>query len=89
MDDNNKKNTEMLNMISLNEEDSPKIDPINNDKDFKTINIICSDNESEDENNKFKPTADLVNIKIDENNKDIIIQPLNNKVNDLLLIIKT
>jgi hypothetical protein len=90
MDDNNKKNIEMLNMISLNDEDSPKIDPINNDKDFKTINIISSDNESEDENNKFKPTADLVNIIIDENNKDkdLDIKPLNNKINDLLLIIK-
>jgi hypothetical protein len=92
MDDNNKKNIEMLNMISLNDEDSPKIDPINNNKDFKTINIISSDNESEDENNKFKPTADLVNIIIDENNKDkdkdLDIKPLNNKINDLLLIIK-
>lgn len=90
MDDNNKKNIEMLNMISLNDEDSPKIDPINNNKDFKTINIISSDNESEDENNKFKPTADLVNIIIDENNKDkdLDIKPLNNNINDLLLIIK-
>jgi len=83
MDDNNKK---MLNMISFNDDDSPKIDPVHNNKDFKTINILSTDNESEDEINVCKPTADLVNIVIDENNKNIV--PLNNKIDNLLLIIK-
>ena len=50
MDDNNKEkiiNKTMLNIISLNDEDSPKINCINNEKDFTNINIIGNDNESD------------------------------------------
>ena len=97
MDDNNKEkiiNKTMLNIISLNDEDSPKINCINNEKDFTNINIIGNDNESEDDNIKriTSASADLVNITIDnnviDNNDNKIIIPLNKKIDDLLAIIK-
>ena len=97
MDDNNKEkiiNKTMLNIISLNDEDSPKINCINNEKDFTNINIIGNDNESEDDYIKriTSASADLVNITIDnnviDNNDNKIIIPLNKKIDDLLAIIK-
>jgi hypothetical protein len=97
MDDNNKEkipNKIMLNIMSLNEDDSPKINCINNEKDFTNINIIGNDTESDDYNIKkiTSTTAELVNVIVDENNKNNndneIITPLNKKIDDLLAIIK-
>jgi len=67
MDNNNK---EMLNEIAIidNNEDSPKIDPLI-PKDFKEVGLINSDNISEDDNIKRAPTAELVNIIIDDTNR--------------------
>jgi hypothetical protein len=104
MDDNNKEkiiNKQMLNIISLNDEDSPKNNCSNNEKDFTNINIIGNDNESEYDYKKKKMSicSDLVNIILDnndndnndndnDNDNDKIIIPLNKKIEDLLLIIK-
>jgi hypothetical protein len=95
MDDNNKEkisNKIMLNIMSLNDDDSPKINCIHNEKDFTNINIIGNDNESDDFNIKkiATTTAELVNVVIDENKNDNkeTITPLNKKIEDLLAIIK-
>lgn len=101
MDDNNKGG--MLNEIAIidNNEDSPKIDPLI-PKDFKDVGLITSDNVSEDDNIKRAPTADLVNVIINDTNrnsgtvlinKDENIQvssesSLSKRMEDLLLIIK-
>lgn len=68
MDNNNK---EMLNEISVitNNDDSPKIDPLVSN-DFKDVNLINSDNTSEDNNINRAPTADLVNVIIDDTNRN-------------------
>jgi len=99
MDDNNKG---MLNEIAvINIEESPKIDPLIT-KDFKEVNLISNDNVSEDNEIKRAPTADLVNVIIedttrnsgvqiinkDENTQVALDNSLNKKIEDLLLIIK-
>lgn len=103
MDDNNKE--KMINSISIIDDDSPKINPINNEKDFKDITIINTnlhDNYSDDGIIKRSETAsaELVNITIDNHNdhnndhnhnddSQLPAIPLNKKIDDLLEIIKT
>lgn len=92
MDDNNNKE-KMLNTISIIDDDSPKINGINNEKDFKNISII-HDNNSDDGIIKRTETAsaELVNICVDNISNEITdmqVIPLNKKIDDLLEIIKT
>jgi hypothetical protein len=101
MNNNNKEIMNEISVVITDNDDSPKIDPLIS-KDFKDVNLITNDNISEDNNINRAPTADLVNVIIDDINRNsgtIVINKddnkqisselsLNKRIEDLLLIIK-
>jgi len=81
MDDINKE--KMINVM-LNEDDSPKINPLNDEKNFKHITII-NDNISDNGSVKRTTSAELVNINIINDNhinNDIINDNDINNINN-------